>query len=262
MAPFDEIGDRVFRRRYNELDLNIGVVIGEAGIVVVDTRASHQDADEFKAELRRLSRVPVVAVVNTHYHWDHVWGNARFPNVPIWGHVRCREYLETAGEVMRAAVLDQLPTEQHASVREVVTTPPTHSFTAVASIDLGDREVWLSYHGRAHTDSDIVVRVADSGVIFMGDLVEQGAPPQFGSSYPLDWPTTVEAIEVDLFPTVVPGHGDVVDPGFVRGQREELAAVAEAVAAHPPESANPPAGPYPEETMAAAWARYREYLAE
>lgn len=262
MASFDEVGDRVFRRRYDSLDLNIGVVIGEAGAAVIDTRASHEEAEQLKAELAGLTRAPVIAVINTHYHWDHVWGNAQFPKLPIWGHVRCAEFLKSSGEEMRGEVLKSLPPEQHRPIRDVVTTPPTDTFAAVARIGLGDRDLWLSYHGRAHTDSDIVIRVVDAGVIFMGDLIEEGAPPQFGSSYPVDWPATLAAIEPDVAPTVVPGHGDVVGSEFVRGQREELAAVADALVTHPAGSERPPAGPYPRETMAQAWFRYREYLTD
>jgi hypothetical protein len=58
--------------------------------------------------------------------------------------------------------------------------------------------------------------------------VESGAPPSFGDAFPLDWPTTVEAM-LGLFAAgpVVPGHGDVVDRSFVEGQLEELRAIAD-----------------------------------
>ncbi|MDH3500449.1 MAG: MBL fold metallo-hydrolase [Acidimicrobiia bacterium] len=260
MSPFDEVGDRVFRRRYASLDLNIGVIMGEAGIAIVDTRASHRQADELRAELAQLTTSPIVAVINTHYHWDHVWGNARFPAVPIWGHVRCKEFLESDGNQMIDDALGWMPKEHHDEIRAVVTTPPTHVFEAVARLDLGDREIWLSYHGRAHTDSDIVIRVPDAEVTFLGDLIEEGAPPQFGSSFPLDWPPTIQAIERNLARTIVPGHGDVVDAAFVAAQREELAAVAAALAGHGAARDEAPAGPYPERFMRQAFNRYRELL--
>ncbi|MEV0802912.1 MBL fold metallo-hydrolase [Kribbella sp. NPDC050281] len=38
------------------------------------------------ADIRRLSDEPIVGVISTHGHWDHVFGNAEFGDVPIWGH--------------------------------------------------------------------------------------------------------------------------------------------------------------------------------
>ncbi len=255
MVPFDQLADGVYRRRYAHLDLNVGVIVGEAGVAVVDTRASHREAGELREELGRLTNQPVVAVINTHYHWDHVWGNARFGGVPIHGHVRCRTFLEQSGEMMRQTVMENC-VERAAEYAEVETVPPDRTFEAVARIDLGTVELHLSYHGRAHTDSDIVVAVPAAGVTFMGDLIEEGAPPQFGSSFPSEWPNTLAAIEPDLPPVVVPGHGDVVDAGFVAEQRSQLEQVAATLTETPAAALQPPPGPFPAETMAQVWARY------
>jgi glyoxylase-like metal-dependent hydrolase (beta-lactamase superfamily II) len=71
------------------------------------------------------------------------------------------------------------------------------------------------------------VVVPDAGVVFAGDLVEEGAPPAYGrDAFPLAWPATLDRLLALAPPTVVPGHGDVVGHGFVRGQRDELAAMA------------------------------------
>ncbi len=84
----------------------------------------------------------------------------------------------------------------------------------------------LAHLGRGHTDNDLVVLVADAGVAFAGDLVEEGAPPQFGDAWPLEWPGTLQRL-VEVAPAVVvPGHGDVVDLAFLHGQREEQRAMA------------------------------------
>jgi glyoxylase-like metal-dependent hydrolase (beta-lactamase superfamily II) len=264
-SPFDELGDGVFRRRYESLDLNIGVVLGEAGAVVIDTRATHIQAEELRAEIASLTSRRVTAVINTHYHWDHVWGNARFRGLPIWAHVRCREFLEAEGSVMQHKVVEMMPEEYKDAFREVETVPPTHTFTAIQGLDLGDRTVVMSYHGRAHTDSDIVIHVPDADVTFMGDVIEEGAPPQFGSAFPLEWPVTLEAMALDLGSTdqgstIVPGHGDVVDVGFVATQREELESIAAAFRAHPLDTEEWPPGPYPAEIMQQAWRRHREVM--
>jgi glyoxylase-like metal-dependent hydrolase (beta-lactamase superfamily II) len=96
-----------------------------------------------------------------------------------------------------------------------------------AELTVGGRPVVLAHFGRGHTDNDLVVHVPDAGVVFAGDLVEEGAPPSFGDAFPLAWPATVDGI-LGLRPDVVsPGHGDPVDTAFVRAQRAELAVVAE-----------------------------------
>jgi len=259
VSVFDELGDGIFRRHYESLDLNIGVVIGEDAVLLVDTRASHRQADQLRAELRALTDLPVGWVVNTHFHWDHTWGNSRFPEATIWGHERCRYEMIENGEAARQAVLEWMPVEYHEMIDEVVITPPTHTFSESASIDVG-RHIDLSYHGLGHTNSDIVVRVGD--VMFAGDLVEEGAPPSFGDSYPLDWGPTLRRIEPEE--TVVPGHGDVVDRHFLSAQCEELNAVADLARDGYHHGIDPEqlveGGPYPAETLRVAFTRAYDQL--
>ena len=256
MSVFDELGDGVFRRRYESLDLNIGVVIGDDAVLLVDTRASHQQADVLREELRSLTSLPVGWVVNTHFHWDHTWGNARFSEAKLWGHKQCRQEMIVNGEHARSEVLGWMPAEHHDAVNEVAITPPTNTFAEQVSIDIG-REIQLSYHGLGHTNSDIVVAVLNADVLFAGDLLEEGAPPSFGDAFPLDWAPTLARIE--LPDVIVPGHGDLVDKDFVASQSADIAATAE-IARRGYEVATPinelcDRGPFPPETMRSAITR-------
>jgi glyoxylase-like metal-dependent hydrolase (beta-lactamase superfamily II) len=226
MGPFQEIAAGVFRRRYSSLDLNVGVVIGPEGCVLVDTRASHAQAAELLEELQELGEAPPRAIVNTHWHWDHVWGNAMFPGIPIWGHARCRSHMLEQGEKDRAGVLEWLPAEHHDTIRAVVITPPTRTFTAPTEIDTGGRPLVVHSVGLAHTDADVVVHVPDAGVVFAGDIVEEGAPPSFEDAFPLDWPAALERMLALDWDVAVPGHGDVVDRAFVERQRRQIAELA------------------------------------
>jgi glyoxylase-like metal-dependent hydrolase (beta-lactamase superfamily II) len=98
---------------------------------------------------------------------------------------------------------------------------------AGADLEVGGRRVELRFSGRGHTDHDLVVVVPDAGVAFWGDLVEEGAPPVYADdAFPLQWPATLDRLLAWAPTVVVPGHGDVVGHGFVRGQGEELAAMA------------------------------------
>lgn len=227
MTPvWREVGDRVWVRRYEALDQTIGVIGGASGLVVIDTRASHRLADELRDELRELPG-ETIGVVNTHGHWDHVFGNARFGDSPIWGHVRCAAMIVEHGEEQRARLLEQYSPETAAQFRDVELVPPTELFEESATLDLGDRQVELRHLGRGHTDNDIVVRVPDASVLFAGDLLENAPAPGFGDSYPLAWAETGRALLDLVDGAVVPGHGDPFDRAFAERQVAELAALAE-----------------------------------
>jgi glyoxylase-like metal-dependent hydrolase (beta-lactamase superfamily II) len=222
-SPWREVGDRIWVRRYESLDQTIGVIGGDTGLVVIDTRSSHRLADELRADLERLPG-SLAAVVNTHGHWDHAFGNARFVPAPIWGHVRCAAMIVERGDEMRVRAQRAYPSE---AIGEVELTPPTELFTESATVDLGDRQVELRYLGRGHTDNDIVAVVPDASVLFAGDLLEDAPAPGFGDSYPIDWVTAVRALLDLVTGVVVPGHGDPFDRRFAERQVADLAALAE-----------------------------------
>ncbi len=219
-----EVGDRAWIRRYESFDQTIGVIGGASGLVVIDTRASHRLADELRDELRQLPGA-VVAAVNTHGHWDHVFGNERFATTPIWGHVRCATMITGRGEEMRAKLIERYAAEAD-DFRDVALTPPTDLFEDAATLDLGDRKVELRYLGLGHTDNDIVVTVPDASVLFAGDLLENAPAPGFGDSYPIAWADTGRAILGLVDGIVVPGHGDPFDLQFAEQQVAELAQLA------------------------------------
>ena len=253
-TPFQELGDGVFRRRYESLDLNIGVVIGDEGVLVIDTRASHQQARELKSELTQLTSLPVRWVVDTHWHWDHTFGNAEFPEAELWGHTECRRVLIERGEAARARVLDMVEVKDRSQIEEVMILPPNHLVEDSAAIDIGEgRSVAVQYLGLGHTEGDIVITAPD-GVVFAGDLLEEGAPPSFGDSYPIAWPDTVARLLSLVSGTVVPGHGDVMNEKTAAGQLEELREVARIGKAamdqglHPDE-VDVTSAPYPEHQM-------------
>ncbi|MEV4114301.1 MBL fold metallo-hydrolase [Nonomuraea sp. NPDC049695] len=221
-----EVGDRVYVRRHQSYDMNVGLVVGDGHCLVLDTRASHREAADLIEAVRRITGSPWT-VVNSHSHFDHFFGNALFGPAEIWGHVRCAEEIEQYGVQQRTMMIEAKP-ERREEFEEVAIVPPDHTFTAAASLDIGGRIVHLRHFGLGHSSNDIVVHVPDAGVVFAGDLVEEGAPPAFSDSYPLDWPATMAAM-LDELPeqVIVPGHGAVVDRAFAQAQHEELVLVAE-----------------------------------
>ena len=232
--PWIEVGDRVFTRRFEFLDQQIGVVLGGDDVLLVDTRSGPSHAREIVAELHALTPNSVSIVVDTHWHWDHAFGNAALRPATIWGHVRTAERLRSEGEARLASVRGHV--DELAGLAEaldgVVIDPPDRTFSDTTTVMVGERVVELAFHGRAHTDADISVYVPDAGVLFAGDLLEAGAPPSFGDSYPLEWPAAVEGLLPLATRAVVPGHGAVGGRAFVEEQlvaQREIAALARRV---------------------------------
>jgi glyoxylase-like metal-dependent hydrolase (beta-lactamase superfamily II) len=206
MSWWAEIGDRCWVRRYDEWDLNIGLVVGSGGALLIDTRATTEQAEELREHLREVTDQPVRWVVNTHAHFDHVNGNG----------------------VFAAAGAEVFAHENAAAAANLTVT----TLAVAKVIDLGDRRVELLHLGNAHTGGDVVAVVPDLDVIFVGDLIEESAPPSYGEdSFPLEWPDTIDRVIGLLSETtkVVPGHGAVVDAEFVRNQANDLGTVANTI---------------------------------
>jgi glyoxylase-like metal-dependent hydrolase (beta-lactamase superfamily II) len=234
-ASWVEIADGVCARRYAELNLTVGLVVGGERCLVVDTRGDLEQGVELATAVRRVTAVPWKLAV-THAHFDHCFGSAAFRHAarpaPIWAHRGCPPALAGSAERQRAEWAAHYRSAgdeaRAAALAGTVPIPPDHLVDRAAELDLGDRIVRLVHLGAGHTDHDLVVHVPDAAVVYAGDLVEQGAPPDFSDARPLDWPATVERLLTELAPnTIVPGHGDPVGPEFVAAQREGLAEVAE-----------------------------------
>ncbi|MDQ4051475.1 MAG: MBL fold metallo-hydrolase [Actinomycetota bacterium] len=238
--PFTEIADRVWVARYEWFDVNVSLVAGDRGLLAVDTHASAVAAHAVIDDIRRLGVGEVVAVVNTHEHFDHTFGNGAFRTtygaVPIHAHETAAEQTVPAGERTKAAY-DEEPDDPHrAEVQATAIVPADHTFSSAAALDLGDRLVELVHPGRGHTAGDLVVRVPDADVLLAGDLVEESAVrngvPGFGPDcYPLEWPLSLDIVLGLTTPAsvVVPGHGAPVGREFVEDQRNAIGVVAETI---------------------------------
>jgi glyoxylase-like metal-dependent hydrolase (beta-lactamase superfamily II) len=222
-----EIGDRVFVRRYRFYDQDIVAVLGDDAALVVDTRSTPAQARELLGDLRELGAPRVGIVVNTHGHYDHVFGNSVFRPAVIWGHERCRTMVELTGRRQLESVAAQIP-DLAGELAEVVLDPPDRVFADAATLDLDGREIRLAHLGRGHTDNDIVVAVPDADVLCAGDLLENGAAPWFGDGYPMDWPVTAERLLAltGERTVVVPGHGAHARRPFVEASLVQFRSIA------------------------------------
>ncbi len=220
-----EVADRVFVRRFADFNVNVGLIVGAEAALVVDTHGTERQGREMLGEIRGITHLPLVAA-NTHHHFDHAFGNFAFRPAEIWGHEQCAARLGADGLTTKLALAAAAPemAQEYADTR---ITPPNKTLRDGATLDLGGRRVHLTHFGRGHTDNDVVVVVPDVGVVLAGDLVEQGGPPSFEDSYPMDWPGTLGRM-LDLAEgPIVPGHGEIVDRSFVEAQLADLSALAQ-----------------------------------
>lgn len=235
-TPFTEIADRVWVARHAWFDVNVSLIGGDRGLLVVDTHASELAARAVLEEVRRLGAGDVVGIVNTHEHFDHVFGNAVFRDaygsLPIHAHEAAAAATPRAGERIKevyAADQDDPHREEVLASRVV---PADHTFSSAVALDLGERMVELVHPGRGHTAGDLVVRVPDVDVLLTGDLVEESATPGFGADcFPLEWPQSLDIVLglLTSASVVVPGHGAPVDREFVEEQRNSIGIVAQTI---------------------------------
>jgi glyoxylase-like metal-dependent hydrolase (beta-lactamase superfamily II) len=269
-VPFAEVAHDIWVGRYVWFDVNVTLVRGSAGLLVVDTHASAVAARDVIEDVRALGAGEVVAVVNTHEHFDHTFGNgvflAQYGAVPVHAHEVAAENTVAAGERIKA-LYDEPDNLEDPHREEVLATeivPADTTFSSAVALDLGDRMVELVHPGRGHTGGDLVVRVPDADVLLAGDLVEesslrQGVPGFGADCFPMDWPLTLDIV-LGLLTSgsvVVPGHGAPVDRDFVETQRNEIGIVGETIRDLATRGI-----PVAEALDAAEWPFPREYLAD
>jgi len=207
---------------------NAGFVIGDDGVLVIDTFENEAAAKQLLAEIRKLTTLPIKFVVNTHYHLDHVAGNAVFEqagavvmaqrNVFHWIHT---ENLKFFGKNIKP--------EQKAMVEGLAV--PKVLYDSDLDVLLGSREI-LVHVFPGHTGGDSVVMIPDAKVVFCGDLFWRKTLPNLIDASTEQWMETLDSLQTPVPSAAVvyvPGHGDPGDFHDVEDFRSYLADVRELV---------------------------------
>lgn len=232
MLTFTELSDGVFVLVEPLLRVNVTLVVGDGEALLVDTLSTDEQAAELLVAVRVVTAAPLT-VVNTHHHFDHAFGNGIVapPPTPIWAHEEAATALRERGDALQRSWWEEFRTEDEAfanALARVAIRPPDHHVHREQTLTIGGRTIELRYLGRGHTAGDLVIGVPDADLVVAGDLIEEGAPPGFGDSFPMAWPDTVAVLRDGLGPAtrVVPGHGAIVGRDFVAAQHDELADLA------------------------------------
>jgi glyoxylase-like metal-dependent hydrolase (beta-lactamase superfamily II) len=208
---------------------NAGFVVGDDGVLVIDTFENEAAAKALMTEIHRLTHLPVKFVVNTHYHLDHVAGNRVFAqegaavvaqhSVRTWIHT---ENLKFFG--------DKIKPEEKKLVENL--WAPEVTYNEALSLYLGNRRIDVTFMD-GHTGGDSVVNIPDAGVAFCGDLFWNKTLPNLIDANTTVWDVTLHDIlalpvqsRTDSPPQnaaiFVPGHGDVGKPADVRDFQQYL----------------------------------------
>ena len=212
-APSDfalqKIGDGVWAATVNDEGKaggNAGFVVGDDGVVVIDTFQDPEPAADLLAAIRKITNLPIRFVVNTHYHLDHVNGNDVFAaaGAVIIAHKNARGWIRTENIKM---IDPPVTAEKKARVQSIAL--PNLVYDTSVDLYLGSRRVNVRYYP-GHTGGDSVVSVPDTHVVFCGDLLWKDHIPNLIDASTPAWIKTLDAIEADYgTSTWVPGHGGI-----------------------------------------------------
>lgn len=226
---FVRVTSRVWVWRYPVLDVNLSLVVGETGALLVDTLSGPSQARELARGVRAVTGLPV-RVVNTHAHFDHCYGNgviaAQLGVEEFWAAPGVAERLSGDTSATRATIVERyghLDAVMAAELPGLVPMPPNRVVEGVVAFDLGGVVARAWAVGHAHSPGDVVV--ACDGVVICGDIVEEGAPPQTGDADMRGWVAALGRLLPEMTGPVVPGHGAVVDAAFVAAQMRDLEAM-------------------------------------
>ena len=192
---------------------NAGFVIGDDGVAVVDTFQDAAAARQLLAEIQKLTKLPVKFVINTHYHLDHVTGNAVFAQAGavIIAHKNVRSWIHTENLKFFGAGIKP---EQKAWIDGLLA--PSLVYDSALELFLGSRRVVVRYFP-GHTGGDSVVSVPDANVYFCGDLFWNKTLPNLIDASTEKWiASDLKMADEGPKATFVPGHGEVGTAAEVR----------------------------------------------
>lgn len=185
---------------------NLGFVVGERCVAVIDTGGSPQLGARLLAAIRRTTAQPVCYVINTHVHPDHTLGNAAFaalePRPRFVGHARLKASLAARAPFYREALARDLGI----AIAATDTVYPDLEVEGSAELDLGGRRLRLQAWPTAHTDNDLSVMDEASATLFAGDLLFIGHLPVIDGRL-IGWLEVMDRLGALEVTQVVPGHG-------------------------------------------------------
>ena len=190
---------------------NTGIVLTNAGVVIVDAGGSLEAGRIVVQRLRDLTDKPVIALFNTHVHGDHWLGNAAvrdaFPNVRIYAHSRAIARLQAGEAETWLESFGRILGPETAGTEAVL---PDQALEGGEILEFGGAAFHTHHVGQGHSDTDIMIEAPAERLLFTGDVVVNQAVPSAGMPHDFSAQGQIEAVRyalglpVDVY---VPGHG-------------------------------------------------------
>jgi len=185
---------------------NIGFIVGERCVAVVDSGGSPAQGRALKAAIKGMTKVPICHVINTHAHPDHIYGNSAFkePGVAFVGHRKLAQAMATRAPYF----LEKAGRDLGLVLKQEDFIAPGQIVESTLELDLGGRKLTLTAHGPAHTDNDLSVFDDKTRTLWLADLLFMGHLPVVDGSLSgwLKELAKLTKIEAKL---AIPGHGPV-----------------------------------------------------
>ena len=209
----EDIGGGIYVHHGQHLDIdtgyqgdicNISFVVGSKGVAVIDTGGSLKVGNELRDAIKKVTQLPILYVINTHVHPDHIFGNAAFlQDKPVFvGHAKLADAMQLRKEAYDKLNIKYLGADAKGS--EIV--KPTLLVKEPTVLDLGDRALTITPYVVAHTNTDVSVIDDKTHTLFTGDLLFIDRTPVIEG----DIKGLIAAIDtLKTYPVtqVVPGHG-------------------------------------------------------
>jgi quinoprotein relay system zinc metallohydrolase 2 len=185
---------------------NIGFIIGERCVAVIDTGGSIATGRKLRNALRSVTRKPVCYVVNTHVHYDHLLGNHAFAsdNAQIVGHRR----LPAAVANNRTFFLASFANELGHHKQPALIHDPDVTVERTRILDLGNRKIRLDAHSTSHTDNDLTVFDLNTNTLWASDLLFTQRIPALNGSIN-GWIEETRKLAASRVDRMIPGHGAI-----------------------------------------------------
>lgn len=217
---------------------NIGIVLGDAAALIVDTGMGPANGRKVLEAAKRVAGSRRLILTLTHFHPEHGFGAQAFKGAAtVLYNTAQRDELKAKGEAYLGMFKGFGPGVAAALEGTTLVMPNEVYDGASREIDLGGRKVELRNFGLAHTRGDQVVWLPAERIVFTGDLAEERMFPIFPWFPPNDadldaanWTNILAEIENWNPKTVVPGHGSVGGPEILRAVRDYMVDLGKRVA--------------------------------
>ena len=190
---------------------NAGVIVTGAGVVVFDALGTPALSQMLLEKIHAVTDEPIVRVIVSHYHADHVYGLQVFEDLDaeILAPAGAEKYL--ASEHARARLDDRRFTLAPWVNDDTRLVYPDRYLSEGKQFRLGDVDFTVTVVGNAHSDGDLTLYVMPDRVLFSGDIIFEGRVPFLGDANTANWVQVLERMEKEQLVALIPGHGGVAE---------------------------------------------------